>query len=142
MVTPSFFASPRRFFFFFFLYVLVIFVSIVGYTSLGTGTVVTVASTGALLGASTWYHLAVDKDLSGKIRLYKNGVMVGSATPANSAFAFDAFNDQIHIGSAGLHGGAALNGWIDELRITKGICRYGSDGGFAVPTSAYPRGEP
>ena len=34
--------------------------------------------------------------------------------------------------------GASLNGWMDELRITKGFARYPSDAGFAVPTAACP----
>ncbi len=32
-----------------------------------------------------------------------------------------------------------LIGWLDELRITKGVARYASDGGFTVPTAAFPR---
>ena len=31
------------------------------------------------------------------------------------------------------------NGWVDEIRISKGIARYASDGGFALPASSYPR---
>lgn len=27
-----------------------------------------------------------------------------------------------------------MNGWLDEVRITKGVARYASDSGFAVPT--------
>jgi hypothetical protein len=36
-------------------------------------------------------------------------------------------------------GSATFGGWIDELRITKGVARYASDGGFTVPTAAFPR---
>jgi hypothetical protein len=98
-----------------------------------------VVSSGASLALGTWYHLAVDKDSSGKIRLYKNGVMVGSDTPADSSQAAPLSGLTIGEGIANglLH--AALNGWIDEIRITKGIARYQSDGGFVVPTAAFPR---
>lgn len=34
-------------------------------------------------------------------------------------------------------GGYDLNGWVDEIRFTNGVAR--SDGGFTVPTAAYPR---
>lgn len=93
-------------------------------------------SSGAALTTNTWYALAVDKDSGGKIRLYKDGTMVGSSTPANSAF----FNSAVKLvigATAG--GGAALNGWIDEIRITKGVARYASDGGYTVTTAAFPR---
>jgi hypothetical protein len=43
------------------------------------------------------------------------------------------------IGGAGIFGGAQLDGWIDELRITKGTARYASDGGFSVPSAAFQR---
>lgn len=31
-----------------------------------------------------------------------------------------------------------MNGWLDEVRITKGVALYASDSGFAVPTAALP----
>ncbi|WP_245323661.1 hypothetical protein [Bradyrhizobium shewense] len=51
------------------------------------------------------------------MRRYKNGAMLGSATPANSAVNGPS---NLYIGGAGLFGNAdPLNDWIDELRITK-----------------------
>jgi hypothetical protein len=98
---------------------------------------VDIISSGAALATAVWYHLAVDKDASGKIRIYRNGVMVGSATPLNSSI-WDS-NEDLIIGAGGLFGGALIEGWVDELRITKGKARYASDGGFVVPTNAFPR---
>lgn len=110
-----------------------------GYKQGISGADVAINSTGATVTTATWYFLAVDKDASGKIRLYRNGVMIGSATPADSSFeASDSAG--LDIGSTGFTGGFTANGWIDELRITKGIARYASDSGFSVPTSAFPRG--
>jgi hypothetical protein len=97
---------------------------------------VTVTSTGAALATDAWYHLAVDKDASGKIRLYKEGVMKGSDTPANSTIATD--DDNLVIGAFGSN---LVDGWLDELRITKGVARYASDSGFTVPSAAFPRSE-
>jgi hypothetical protein len=34
-----------------------------------------------------------------------------------------------------------FNGNMDEWRFTNGVGRYVSDGGFTVPTAAYPRGD-
>jgi hypothetical protein len=99
---------------------------------------VSVTTTGAVLSTtlSVWHHIAVDKDATGKIRLYKNGVMLGSATPANSVI----FNSPQPLGVGVSPAGAgAMDGWIDDVRITKGKARYASDAGFSVPTGAYPR---
>lgn len=98
---------------------------------------VDVGTSGAGITTGSWYHLAVDKASTGKIRLYKNGVMFGSATPADSSIA--STNGNLTIGAEGIFGGNPVSGWLDELRITKGVARYKSDGGFAVPTTAFPR---
>jgi len=96
----------------------------------------TVVSSGLTWATGQWYHLAVDKDASGKVRLYRDGVMVASGTPASSILANSG--QPINIG---IDGGASRSwpGWIDEVRITKGVARYASDGGFTVPTAAFPR---
>jgi hypothetical protein len=104
----------------------------------GTTQDVSMTTTGTAMITGTWYHIAVDKDGTGKIRLYINGVMRGSQTPANSV----TFNSSrsLYIGTAALvTGDHSMDGWIDELRITKGIARYASDSGFTVPAAAFPR---
>lgn len=89
--------------------------------------------TGGTLVANQWQHVCCDFD-GIKYRVYLNGVMVGSSTTLRTPFDSTAV---LAIGAAG--GGAnAWQGWIDETRITKGICRYGFDGGFTVPTAAFP----
>ena len=84
------------------------------------------------------YHLAADKDASGTIRIYVNGVPKSSNTPANSACQSGTF--ELDLGALGIFGGNALDGWLDEVRITKGIARYKTDRGFTAPTAAFPRG--
>ena len=106
------------------------------YNSANVG--ISVNSVGAAIALDTWYHLAVDKDASGKIRVYKDGVMLGSDTPSDSSILLDR-TATLEIGALGLFGAYGFDGWIDELRITKGVARYASDGGFTVPTSAFPR---
>lgn len=103
----------------------------------GSGDVIDVVSTGAAIATGAWVCLAVDKDASGKIRLYRNGEMLGSDTPTDSSIK--NYSGNLNIGSAGIFGGSSLKGWIDELRITKGVARYASDTGYSVPTSAFPR---
>jgi hypothetical protein len=98
---------------------------------------------GALVGLSSpssmsldaWHHVAMDKDATGKIRLYVDGSKVASSTPGNSAF----FNSSavFKIGTVNVVGD--FNGWIDEVRITKGVARYATDSSFTVPAAAFPR---
>jgi hypothetical protein len=84
----------------------------------------------------TWYHLAVDRDSSNKFRIYRDGVMVASAT-----YTQTMQNGTGLLGIGRIPGFSAfdLNGWLDEIRVTKGVARYASDSGFTAPTTEYPR---
>jgi hypothetical protein len=78
--------------------------------------------------ASVWYHVAVSR-LGTSLKMFINGVEVASV-----------INSTNFIGS-GINIGVVatpyyLNGYIDDLRITKGIARYTSS--FTPPTRAFP----
>jgi hypothetical protein len=112
-----------------------------GFRSSSNGSVfnAVVQSSGAALTTGIWYHLAVDKDSSGTIRIYKNGVPMASVTPTDSSM----FNPNQPIGiGANTWFATPMKGWVDEVRITKGIARYQTDAGFTPPTRAFPRGGP
>jgi len=86
--------------------------------------------------SGTWHHCAVDFDGT-KYRLYYDGVMVASSTTLrniyNPGYAVSVGND------VALGNNYPMNGYLDEVRITKGVAQYASDAGFAVPTAAFPR---
>ena len=84
---------------------------------------------------ATWYHVAVDYNGS-KYRMYVNGTMVGSSTTLRTIYNS---SDYLALGCNTIGSGLFLDGWLDEVRITKGFARYASDAGFAVPTAAFPR---
>jgi hypothetical protein len=92
------------------------------------------------IGASApWYHLAYDRDATGKGRIYRDGTMVASLLMDHTV---QTTAGHMVLGSIGFGDPAPsfdFNGQMDEIRITKGVARYGSDAGFTVPTSAYPR---
>ncbi|MBR1151923.1 hypothetical protein JQ575_14950 [Bradyrhizobium sp. JYMT SZCCT0428] len=90
----------------------------------------------ASLTADVWYQFAADKDATGKVRAYVNGVMIASATPVNSAFHDPG--SYLSIGSNGLLLNK-MNGYLDEVRITKGVARYASDSGYTPASGAFPR---
>lgn len=99
----------------------------------------TFASSGAGMTTNTWYHVALSKNASQKLRWHIDGVLRGSTTPANSNWR-DA-NAELSVGSSsgGDAGSRQFDGQIDELRITKGVCRYDTDSNITVPTAAFPR---
>jgi len=97
-------------------------------------------TTDADITTGVWYHIAADKDSTGKVRLYVDGVMKASATPANSVIGTGI--DPVSVGINGLGLSAtSFKGLIDEVRITRMISRYGDvhgDSSFTPPTDPFP----
>jgi hypothetical protein len=90
--------------------------------------------TGSALSTSTWYHIAVSRSGS-STKMFINGTQTGSTyTDTNN------YGTANPLGVADYAvpptGGGNLNGYIDDLRITKGVARYTSN--FTPPTSAFP----
>jgi hypothetical protein len=84
------------------------------------------------IAANTWYHVAVSR-YAGNTRLFVNGVQDGSTYSDSTNYLAVANRPVIGVG-----GGLAaffFNGYIDDLRITKGIARYTSN--FTPPTTAF-----
>lgn len=87
------------------------------------------------LVVNTWYHLCVEYDLpSTKLRIYRDGVMKGSLTAT-----LNLFNHTSTLNIGGDPVDSTFAGWLDEVRISKGVAQYNSDSGFTVPAAAYPR---
>ena len=92
----------------------------------------TITSTGTLSG-STWYHIAVCREGTGtnQTKIYINGSNDGTGTVSTD---FNQAN-VMYVG-ADRTGGSAMNGYIDDLRITKGQALYTAN--FTPPTQAFP----
>jgi hypothetical protein len=97
-----------------------------------TATVLTGTTT---LAASTWYYFAVVRSGSGtgNLKIYLNGTV--DATSAGAVT--DNFNQTniLYVG-ASRTGTTPLNGYIDDLRITKGVARYTAS--FVAPLGPFP----
>lgn len=98
-------------------------------SSNGTSWDIASAQSLGTIAAGTWYHIAVTRQ--GTIfRGYLNGVLgllfSSSAILVNTAAP-------LLIGGES-NGTMSCNGWIDEVRISKGISRWGN---FILPTAAY-----
>lgn len=118
-----------------------------------SGFVISVASSGTLganiYGASAcspagpsgivngqWYHFALCRYANGDYKLFLDGV---SGATSNAAAAATPFSEAtLRIGAdrfSGFGGGTYWAGYIDEVRITKGVARYSSN--FTPPSVAF-----
>jgi hypothetical protein len=87
--------------------------------------------TGATLQIGQWYHIAVSRS-AGTTRLFVDGVQSGSSASDPATYTDQNF-------FAGKTNEALSNyfdGYIDDLRITKGVARYTAN--FTPPTAPFP----
>ena len=101
-----------------------------------------------VISANTWYHLCLEHDDSeDTVKLWLNGVLNTTVTGAQGTgqWTWHTPAKPFLMGRTN-PGGADFDGFLDEVRISKGICRtqdssdplYISTGtGFSVPTAAY-----
>lgn len=84
--------------------------------------------------ASTWYHVAIIKQGTTGYKMFIDGTQVGTTQTDT-----DVIPDLAGTLRAGIYttgsGSTYLNGWLDEMRISKGIARWTSD--FTPPARQY-----
>jgi hypothetical protein len=80
---------------------------------------------------NNWYHVAWSRNGT-SMRIFVNGSQVGATQTTSQAY--DLSTTSTAVGSAGAT--LFLNGYIQDLRITRGIGRYTAN--FSVPTAAFP----
>lgn len=78
---------------------------------------------------NNWHHFLLSR-ASGTVRLFLNGT---SGSPAT--WATNVTTSNMRIG-ANASGGANMSGYIDEVRVTKGVARYTSN--FTPPAAPFP----
>lgn len=93
-----------------------------------------VINTSTAVSTSIFSHVALTRS-GNTIRLFLNGVLLGSTTVSGSLTTGAS-----SFGYIGTDGGASSSenyrGYIDDFRVTKGVARYTA--GFTPPTSAFP----
>lgn len=109
---------------------------------IGVGTVPTTgggnpnfSSSSGALTADVWQHVAISRS-AGTTKIYVGGVEVASATgitfPTDPNLAFVAIGDFAN----GYSVFNSYDGYIDDVRVTKGVARYTA--GFTPPSAAFP----
>lgn len=103
----------------------------IGVGKQGTNEIMAAAGT---VTTGTWYHLAIVRvNSTGRTDIYINGTSVANAT---TDWTTDGSANALTIGSRGTTD--YFDGWIDELRISKGIARWTAN--FTPPTTEYAGG--
>ena len=89
----------------------------------------TIGSAANVLSPNTWQHLSVSRN-SGTVKVFLNGSEVASAVNTGNVVG-----QNLVLG--GYYNTSYLvTGYMDNIRITKGVARYTSN--FSVPTAAFP----
>ena len=88
------------------------------------------ASANFTWSANQWYHVAVVRS-SSNVKFYIDGSNISGAGATNST----SFSGNLNFANS-VPGAVALNGFMDEIRITKGIARYAAN--FTPPTAPFP----
>lgn len=97
--------------------------------SVGTASVL-VSNQSTTFNTGTWYHVAACRSGT-TLRLFVNGTQIGSnATDSTSWIS----SGTARVGS-NESGGQTVNGYIDDLRVTKGYARYTSN--FTAPVGPF-----
>jgi len=91
-------------------------------------------ATGIPVANNVWKHVALVR-AGGTATLYVDGVGTVLTTGLGTAALYDS-GKQHTIGGQGISADRAFNGYIDELRVTKGLARYTAN--FTPPTQAFP----
>lgn len=84
--------------------------------------------------SNIWYHLAIVRS-SDTFKIYIDGSSIASTSTSN--FSIIDNQSSLAIGAETLTGGSPPDGFMDEVRITKGFARWTGD--FAPPSKAYSK---
>jgi hypothetical protein len=87
--------------------------------------------TSSSLSTSTWYHVAISRSGT-STKMFINGTQNGSTYTDSTNYLCKANGPRIGANDGGTGG---VNGYIDDLRITKGFARYTTN--FTPPTAAF-----
>lgn len=93
---------------------------------------VAVTISSATYSSNTWQHIAFTRS-GNDFRAFKDGTQFGS-TINNSVTLETTAN--FYFGQFG-NGGSYYQGYLEQIRITKGVARYTSN--FTAPTAAFPQ---
>jgi hypothetical protein len=103
-------------------------------TTAPSTTTVIATDTGATVNTGQWYHVAIVRN-AGTTTIYRDGTSVGSGSDSTN---YSSSTAVFYTGGGSNTGfnNYYLNGYLQDVRITKGIARYTAN--FTAPTAAFP----
>lgn len=104
------------------------------FCSYSGGTVLDYNVGSGTISDSAWHHVAATRNGS-SLRIFVDGTQVGTTNTTLGTAAIDNAIADYRVGST-TDGALNFNGYIDDLRITKGYARYTAN--FTPPTTAFP----
>lgn len=84
--------------------------------------------------ASTWTYIAVTRSGT-TFRAFLNGTIVSAFTFTSSSSLLNSATQALYVGGR-VNGTSSMNGYLDDLRVTKGVARYTAN--FTPPTQPLP----
>jgi len=101
----------------------------------------TYLSSSFTLSTSVWYHVAVVKS-NNLVKMYIDGQKTGLELTDTYSYTTGRFRWGADSAAHETFDviGYSFNGWMEEMRITKGVARYTSN--FTPPSAAFPDGTP
>jgi len=90
---------------------------------------------GGTISTGQWYHVAGTRSGT-TTRIFIDGTLTSTGTSDSNSYNFS--KDNLLIGRNGWDGSGsqAFHGYIDDVRITKGVARYTAT--FTAPTAPFP----
>lgn len=82
---------------------------------------------------SQWQYAAITRDDSNVIRFFYNGDLQGTTRTSSSQINF---RNWMFGGFTNMAGDNQFSGYFDDIRLTKGVCRYTTS--FTRPTEPFP----
>lgn len=73
---------------------------------------------------SVWQHVAVSRDAANVMRIFIDGVLRASAVHAGTLGAVDSSRSHFNISRGIALDNWSFDGFLEEIRVTKGVCRY------------------
>ena len=101
------------------------------YCNVPGATIIEVPTSGLSLNVNTWYHIALVRNGS-NFQIYVDGVSYASVTDTSD---MPDFTGSLYIGMRGNLIHHPFDGWLDEVRVSKGIARWTAN--FTPPTEEY-----
>jgi len=104
-----------------------------GSLNLFVNSAIRISGSASAISTNTWYHIAVSRSGT-STKMFIDGTQVGSTYTDSNNYLNTTSRPAIGISGGYLDN--PLNGYMDDLRITKGIARYTTN--FTPPTKALP----